>query len=101
MERQPGDEAILLRSAIDSAARMLNRYDLRLSYTIDVKDNSYTVDVVPNGLDQVGVLMRLQRHDVFQEILEAIIAAPDLAAKEQAIQRARSALNTRSLRIVE
>ena len=101
MERQPGDEAILLRSTLDSAARMLKRYDLRLSYTIDVKDNSYTVDVVPNGLDQVGVLMRLQRHDVFQEILEAIIAASDLAAKEQAIQRARSALNTRSLRIVE
>lgn len=101
MKRQQGDEAVLLRSVLDSAARMLKRYDLRLLYTIDVKDNSYTTDVVPNGLDQVGVLMRLQRHDVLQEIMEEIISAPDLVAREKAIQRGRCALDTQALRIVE
>ena len=80
---------------------MLRRYDLRLSYTIDVEDNSYTADVVPDGLDHVGVLMRLQRHDTLQTILEGILSAPDSAAREQAIQRARCALAPHSLRLVE
>jgi hypothetical protein len=101
MKRDPGDEALLLRRVIESVAAMLKRYDLRLSYTIDVEDNSYTADVLPNGLDHVGVLMRLQRHDTLQTILEDIVSAPDLAAREQAIQRARCALAPQSLRLVE
>ncbi len=101
MKRAPADEALLLRRVIESAAAMLKRYDLRLSYTIDVEDRSYTADVLPNGLDHVGVLMRLQRHDTLQTILEDIVSAPDLATREQAIQRARSVLAPESLRLVE
>lgn len=101
MKRAPGDEALLLRRVIESIAAMLKRYDLRLSYTIDVQDNSYTADVLPDGLDHVGVVMRLQRHDAFQTILEDIVSAPDSAARERAIQRARSALTRQPLRLVE
>ena len=101
MKRNPGDEALLLRRVIENAAAMLKRYDLRLSYTIDVEDNSYTADVLPNGLDHVGVLMRLQRHDTLQTILEDIVSAPDSAARQRAIQRARCALDPQSLRLVE
>ncbi len=101
MKRDPADEALLLRRVIESAAAMLKRYDLRLSYTIDVEDRSYTADVLPNGLDHVGVLMRLQRHDMLQTILEGIVSAPDSAARERAIQRARSVLAPQSLRLIE
>lgn len=101
MKRVPGDEALLLRRVIQSAAVMLKRYDLRLSYTIDVEDNSYTTDILPNGLDHVGVLMRLQRHDTLQTILEDIVFAPDSATRERAIQRGRCALDPQSLRLVE
>ena len=101
MKRSPGDESKLLRSVIERAAVMLKYYDLRLSYTIDVEDNSYTTNVTPNGLDNVGVLMRLQRHDSLQAILEDIVAAPDAVARERAIQRARCTLTPQALRIFE
>lgn len=101
MKRASGNEATLLRRVLDRTDAMLQYYNLRLSYTVNIEDNSYTVQVLPEGLDNVGVLMRLERHDKFQSILEEIVSAPDAAAKERAIQRARCELDPRALCAVE
>lgn len=101
MKRSPGNEASLLRLVIDRAAAALKYYNLRLSYSLDVDDNSYTVQVLPEGLDYVGVLMRLERHDRLQSILEDIVGARDDVGRERAIQRARCELDSRALRVVE
>ena len=101
MKRLPGDEATLLREVIKSATNMLERYDLCLQYSVDVADNSYTADVLPAGLDHVGVLMRLRRHDELQEILKDIVSAADPVAREFAIQRAGCALDPRAPQIVK
>ena len=101
MNRLPGDEATLLRAVIKSATNMLERYDLCLQYSVDVADNSFTADVLPAGLDHVGVLMRLRRHDELQEILKDIVSAADPVAREFAIQRAGCALDPRAPQIVK
>lgn len=101
MERAPGDEATLLRAVLARSDGLLQHYNLRLSYTIDVEDNSFTTQVLQEGLDYVGVLVRLEQHDKFQSILEEIVSAPNVAAKERAIQRARCELDQRALRVAE
>ena len=101
MKRLPGDEATLLRAVIRNATNMLKRYNLSLQYSVDVADNSYTVDVLPDGLDHVGVSMRLQRHDMLQEILSDIVHAADPSARELAIHRAGCALDPSAPRLVK
>ncbi|RVT93449.1 hypothetical protein EOD43_06120 [Sphingomonas crocodyli] len=91
----------MLKLALDRADNALKYYNLRLSYSVDVEDNSYTVQVLPEGLDNAGVLMRLARHDRLQSILEDILVASDDLALDLAIQRARCELAPRALRVVE
>ena len=95
MKRLPGDETSLLRLVLDRADAALKYYNLRLSYSVDVDDNSYTVQVLPEGLDHVGVLMRLERHDRLLSILEDIVSASEDVGGEHAIQRARCELDSR------
>lgn len=80
---------------------MLKRYNLRLQYSVDVTDNSYTTDVLPDGLDPVGVLMRLQRHDELQEILKEIVYAANPEARQLAIQRGGCALDSKAPHLVK
>lgn len=101
MKRKTGDESSLLRSVLGRAQVMLKNYGLKLSYSIDVEDNSYTVDVLPEGLDYVGVLMRLQRYDELQELLKEIVFAEDDTARRIAMQRAGCLLDSGVLRVVE
>ena len=101
MKRLPGDEASLLRLVLDRADAALKYYNLTLSYSVDVDDNSYTVQILPEGLDYVGVLMQLERHDRLQSILEHIVGADDDVGRERAIQRARCELDSRTLGVVE
>lgn len=101
MKRLPGKESTLLRQVLKHADNMLKYYNLRLSYTVDVPENSYTVQILPEGLDSVGVLMRLQRYERFQSILEDIVAASDTTALGRAVQRARCELDPRAPYAVE
>jgi hypothetical protein len=101
MKRLPGDEASLLRLVLDHAGAALRYYNLRLSYSVDIDDNSYTVQVLPEGLDYVGVLMRLERNARLQSIVEDIVGAGDDVGRERAIQRARCELDSRAPRMVE
>lgn len=101
MKRVRGDEAVLLREVLERAIGMLRYYGLVLSYTIDIEDNSYTTTVNPEGLDGVGVLIRLDRYKRFEAILTEIVSAPDDTARERAIQRARCELDDSALRLVE
>lgn len=101
MKREAGDEAILLRLALERAESMLRCYNLRLAYAIDLTENTYTVEVNPDGLEPAGVLIRLQRYDELKALLEITVNAEDPAEKERAIQRGRCLLDSRSLRLVE
>jgi hypothetical protein len=101
MQRFRGDEAKLLREVIGRVEVVLTRYGLKLTHTVDVEDNSYTVDVLPDGLDHVGVLMRLERYEDFQSLLHEIVFTEDEAARKIAMQRAGCMLDPRALRLVE
>lgn len=101
MKRYPGDEAALLGEVIRRAKIMLTRYGLKLTHTVNIEDNSYTVDVLPDGLDHVGVVMRLQRHDELQAVLREIVFADDSTARELALQRAGCLLDPRLPRLLE
>lgn len=101
IKRHPGNEAILLREVLDRLDRMLRPYGLVAEYSIDVKDNSYTVDVHAEGLGFDETWMRLQRYDELRAILEEIVFASDEEAQTLSIQRAGCMLDPRSPRVVE
>lgn len=101
MERLPGDETNLLQEVLNRTTTMLRHYDLRLSYSVDVEDNSYTVDVLPTDLDHVGVQMRLQSYKRLVAIAQDIVSATDASHLESAIQRARCELDPVSLYVVD
>lgn len=95
------EEGRILRCVINRIEVMLRYYNLRLEYNVDVKKNSFTTQISPNGLDPVGVLMRLKRHDELEEILASIVNATDPQSKEHAIQRGRCVLNSQALHAVD
>lgn len=101
MKRLPGDEVTLLRLVLDRAGDALTYYNLRLSYSVDIDDNSYTVQILPGDLDYVGAQMRLEHQDRLRSILEDIVGADDDVGRERAIQRARCELDSRALRVLE
>ncbi|MCE2580713.1 hypothetical protein LDL36_20140 [Komagataeibacter sp. FNDCR1] len=95
------EEGRILRCVINRIEFMLRYYNLRLEYSVDVKKNSFTTQISPNGLDPVGVLMRLKRHDELEDILASIVNATDPKSKEHAIQRGRCVLNSQALHAVD
>lgn len=101
MKRLAGDEATLLRAALERLDGMLRPHGLTASYSIDVADNSYTASVQAIGLGFDETWMRLQRYDELRAILEEIVFAPDESARTIAMQRAGCMLDSRTLRSVK
>lgn len=100
MKRLPGDEANLLRAALDSIDRMLLPHGLTASYTVDVLDNSYTTSVQALGLEFDETWMRLKRFEELNAILKEIVFAADDRTRTIAIQRAGCMIDSRPPRIV-
>lgn len=100
IKRLPGDEAKLLRAALDSIDRMLLPHGLSASYTVDVPDNSYTTSVQALGMGFDETWMRLKRFDDLEAILKEIVFATDDRTRTIAIQRAGCMLDSRPPRVV-
>lgn len=92
---------LLLREVLDRVDRMLRPYGLASEYSIDVPDNSYTVNVHAEGLGFDETWMRLQHCDKLRAILEEIVFANDEQTRTIAIQRAGCMLDTGLPRAVE
>ena len=101
IKRLLGDENTLLRAVLDRLSCMLQPYGLAAEYTIDVTDNSYTVNVHALGLGFDEAWMRLQHYDELRAILEEIVFAPNEKGQTFAMQRAGCMLDSRILRVVE
>lgn len=100
IKRLPGDEAKLLRAALDSINRMLLAHGLTATYTVDVSDNSYTTSVQALGMEFDETWMRLKRFNDLEAILKEIVFAPDDRTRTIALQRAGCMLDSRPPRIV-
>jgi hypothetical protein len=100
IKRLPGDEAKLLRAALDSIDGMLLPHGLTATYTVDVADNSYTTSVQALGMEFDETWMRLKRFNDLEAILKEIVFAPDDRTRTIAIQRAGCMLDSRPPRIV-
>jgi len=100
IERLPGDEAKLLRAALNSINGMLLPHGLSASYTVDVLDNSYTTSVQAIGMEFDETWMRLKRFDTLEAILKEIVFAADDRTRTIAIQRAGCMIDSRPPRIV-
>jgi hypothetical protein len=101
IKRLPGNEATLLRAALDRLDGMLRPYGLVAEYSIDVQDNSYTANVHAEGLGFDETWMRLQRYDELRAILEEVVFAPDEPTRTLAMQRAGCILDSRLPRAVK
>lgn len=77
IKRLPGDEATLLRAALDRIDGMLRPDGLAAEYGVDVQHNSYSASVHAEGLGFDETWMRLQRYDELRAILEGVVFTPD------------------------
>ncbi|MEM7690117.1 MAG: hypothetical protein AAF291_13935 [Pseudomonadota bacterium] len=101
IKRLPGNETDLLRAALAGIDGMLKPYGLASEYSIDVEDNSYTVDVHAVGLAFDETWMRLKLYDELCSILNEIVFASDEQARMIAIQRAGCLLDSGRLRVID
>lgn len=101
IKRLPGDEATLLRAALDRLVEMIRPYGLAAEYSIDVQDNSYIANVHAEGLGFDETWMRLKRYDELLAILEEVVFATDERTRMLAMQRAGCMLDSRLPRVVK